>query len=69
MTRQFRAQAGGERSRTGFDLPSIAIEAGEFLAKMDGLEVHESAASPATIILGGVHQPGSDAGLLLPGID
>jgi hypothetical protein len=29
---------------------------------MDDLEVHESAAS-------GVDQPGSDAGLLLPGID
>jgi hypothetical protein len=36
---------------------------------MDDLEVQESAASLATIILGGVHPPGSDAGLLMPGID
>src|SRR5580704_8439434 len=69
MARQLGFQAGRQGSSAALNVSPAAIEAGQFLPEIDELQVDEPAASLGTVVLGGIHQPGSKAGFLNLRID
>ena len=58
-----------ERSCAGLHIATAVIEVGQFLAQVDDLEVNEAAAGVAAVVLGRLHQHGTQAGFLTMRID